>query len=283
MEFLDKIFNKAKTNKEDLKKSYISNNTILVNDSFSYFGNGKCGRPLEELYKINTQEADGAFKKCKKEMLDVFMKEHHFVKYKTNAYIRLNNIGLLEYIDLQKGSHGSRTFTLNVCVLPIYVPHEVFTIGFGDRIGVLINGKDFWWDYKDLCNSEKSFENIIQALELFIFPWFERYSSEDKYQKDLFDDVGIIGNSRIKWITYLYIKNNEIQKAKDYLNKYLNSDDFNNEIEIRKNKISDTITDLMKKLSSSKSNDEILSESVAYNVDKYKLPKSLITKYYDSI
>ncbi len=228
--------------------------------------NGKCSRALDELDKINIQEADEAFKKCKKELLDVFMKDNNFIKYKTNAYIRLNNIGLIEYINLQKEAHGSRTFTLNVCVLPIYVPHDIFTIGFGDRIGILINGKDFWWDYKDLITSEKSFENIIQALELVIFPWFEQYNSEDKYQNDLFNEVGTIGNSRIKWITYLYIKNDEREKAKNYLNQYLNFDSLNQER---------IVNDLVQLLDSSKTNEEILNEAISYNVDRYKLSKTL--------
>ncbi len=73
---------------------------VYVSDSFSYFGNGTCGRPLKELDEINIQEADESFKKCKKDMLDVFMKEHDFIKYKTNAYIRLNSMGLLEYTPL---------------------------------------------------------------------------------------------------------------------------------------------------------------------------------------
>ncbi len=36
--------------------------------------------------------------------------ENDFYRYKTNAYVRLNNIGLLEYIDLQKERYGSKTF-----------------------------------------------------------------------------------------------------------------------------------------------------------------------------
>lgn len=282
MEFLDKLFNKTKTDKVDSKKSPENKNTVYVNDSFSYFGNGKCIRPLEELDKINIQEADESFKKCKKEILDVFMKNNGFIKYKTNAYMRLNSIGLIEYINLQKEAHGSRTFTLNVCLLPIYVKHEVFTIGFGDRIGILINGEDFWWDYNNLATSEKSFKNIIQALKLFIFPWFEQYNNEDKYQKDLFNNIGIIGNSRIKWITYLYIKNNEIEKANNYLDGYLNSDDFNNELEIHKNRIIELINDLKAILNSSKTGTEILNEAIVYNLNKYKLAKSLIKEYYDS-
>lgn len=283
MGLLDKLFNKQKTHQDESNLAHqINNNTTYVNDFFAYFGNGKCGRPLDELEKINTQESDEAFKKYKKELLDVFMKDNAFIKYKTNAYIRINSLGLIEYINLQKEAHGSRTFTLNVCLLPIYVPHDVFTIGFGNRIGILINEKDFWWDYKDLQTANKSFENIIEAIKLFIFPWFNQYDDEDKYQKDLFDEVGIIGNSRIEWITYLYIKNNEIEKAKDYLNEYLNSDDFNNAIGIQKSKISEIINELNKLLNSSKTNEEILNEAVLYNMNKFKLPKSLI-KCYDSI
>ena len=275
MRLLDKLFNKTRTDKVDSNKSSLSNtNKVYVNDSFSYFGNGKCSRPLEELDKINIQEADEAFKECKKKLLDVFMKNNSFIKYKTNAYMRLNSIGLIEYINLQKEAHGSRTFTLNVCVLPIYVPHNVFTIGFGDRIGILINEKDFWWDYKDLTTSEKSFENIIEDLELFILPWFEKYNNEDKYFTDLLDGFGIIGDSRIKWITYFYIKNDEREKAKNYLNQYLNFDSP------RQERI---VNDLIQLIDSSKTNEEILNEAILYNMNKYKLAKSLIKEYYDSI
>lgn len=283
MRFLDKIFNKTKINKVNSKKLSVYNNTVYVNDSFSYFGNGNCGRPLKELEKINIQEADEAFKKCKKELLGVFMKNNGFIKYKTNAYMRLNSIGLIEYIGLQKEAYGSKTFTVNVCILPIYVPHDIFTIGFGDRMGTFINGIDFWWDYKDLYTAEKSFKNIIQALDLFIFPWFNQYNSENKYKKDLFNKVGLIGSSRIEWITYLYIKNNEIEKAKEYLNEYLNSDEFNNEIEFHKNRISKIINNLMVTLNSSKTSTEILNEAIVYNINKNKFAKSLIKKYYDSI
>lgn len=128
------------------------------------------------------------------------------------------------------------------------------------------NGKDFWWDYKDLIISEKSFENIIEALKFFIFPWFDQYNNEDKYLSELFNGFGIIGDSRIKWITYLYIKNNEREKAKNYLNQYLNFDSLNQE------KI---VNDLIRLLDSSKTNDEILNEAISYNMDKYKLSKTL--------
>lgn len=194
------------------------------------------------------------------------MKNHGFIKYKTNAYIKISSIGLIEYINLQKEAHGSRTFTLNVCVLPIYVPHDIFTIGFGDRIGILINGKDFWWDYKDLTTSEKSFENIIEALELFILPWFEKYNNENKYLSDLLNGFGVIGDSRIKWITYFYIKNDEREKAINYLNQYLNFDS------LRQERI---VNDLIQLLESSKTNEEILNEAISYNVSKFKLSKTL--------
>lgn len=55
MGFLDKVLNKNKTDKIDSKKVSLSmTNNIYVNDSFSYFGNGICSRPLEELDQINT-------------------------------------------------------------------------------------------------------------------------------------------------------------------------------------------------------------------------------------
>lgn len=73
-------------------------------------------RSDEDMKKIDKNLADSAYKQQKKK-LDIFMKERGFVKYKTNAYIRRNEINVLEYIDLQKEQHGSKTFTVNYALI----------------------------------------------------------------------------------------------------------------------------------------------------------------------
>ena len=74
----------------------------------------------------------------------------------------------------------------------------------------------------------------------------------------MFNGFGVIGDRRIKWITYFYIKNDEREKAKNYLNSDLNFNSLNQE------KI---VNDLIRLLDSSKANDEILNEAISYNTD----------------
>ena len=64
---------------------------------FCFIGNRQHLRTEEELLHINTEEADLAFKRYKKEIIDSLLLSNGFYKYKTNAYVRLNSIGLLEY------------------------------------------------------------------------------------------------------------------------------------------------------------------------------------------
>ena len=83
----------------------------------------------------------------------------------------------MEYIDLQKEHYGSKTFTINFALIPLYVPHDFLSFDLGDRLGKLICNKDIWWDYSNSELAETSFKNIIQAIELFLFPWFKEKSS----------------------------------------------------------------------------------------------------------
>lgn len=140
------------------------------------YSKGNCIRPWEELNKINTQEADEAFQKCKKELLDVYMKEKGFARYKTTGYVRLNQIGLIEYIKLQKEAYGSKTFTLNISLMPIYVPHDYLTTGFGKRIGRLVANRDFWWDLQGLIGRSIFILKIrIWKGLRFIYPALKRW------------------------------------------------------------------------------------------------------------
>lgn len=72
-----------------------------MKEKFSFVGNRFHIRSDEELSLIDKEEADNAFKKYKKEIIDPLLLDNGFCKWKTNAYVRLNKIGVLEYIDLQ--------------------------------------------------------------------------------------------------------------------------------------------------------------------------------------
>lgn len=116
----------------------------------------------EELELIDNKAADAAFKACKKRILDEYLWSKGFIKYKSNSYIRRNGIDVLEYINLQKERYGSKTFTVNYAMLPLYVPHDFFGIGFGGRVGELINGKSIWWDYAD---AEELMKKLLKDRE----------------------------------------------------------------------------------------------------------------------
>lgn len=152
---------------------------------FNFIGNRQQIRTEEELLLINKEEADLAFKQYKKEIIDGLLLSHGFYKYKTNAYVRLNNIGLLEYIDLQKERYGSKTFCVNFAAMPLYCESKYIVISLGDRLGTYISGKDVWWDYASENVAKDSFSNVAVAIEKYVLPWFEQISTEDGYRTEL--------------------------------------------------------------------------------------------------
>lgn len=152
---------------------------------FCFVGNRQHIRTEEELLLINKEEADMAFKKCKKEIIDGLLLSKGFCKYKANSYVRLNNIGLLEYIDLQKERYGSKTFCVNFSAMPLYCESKYIVISLGHRLGIYISGKDMWWDYASENIAKDSFTNVSVAIEKYILPWFEQISNEDGYRKAL--------------------------------------------------------------------------------------------------
>ena len=141
-------------------------------------------RSDEDMKKIDKNLADSAFKQQKKK-LDIFMKERGFVKYKTNAYIRRNEINVLEYIDLQKEQHGSKTFTVNYALISLYVPRDFLSFDLGDRLGKLICKKDVWWDYSDEMAARLSFQNVMRVIDELLLPWFDQKSSKNALKQEL--------------------------------------------------------------------------------------------------
>ncbi len=141
-------------------------------------------RSDDEMTAVNKEAADNSFKEQKKK-LDLFLKQKGFVKYKTNSYVRRNNLNVLEYINLQKEQYGSKTFTVNYALIALYVPHSFLSYDLGDRLGKLICDRDVWWDYSDAEIAEISFQNVIDAINIFLLPWFEERKSKEYLKKDL--------------------------------------------------------------------------------------------------
>ena len=145
---------------------------------FKLVGNRPHIRPDDELASVDKKAADNAFKVYKKEIIDPCMDAHGFLKYKSSAYVRKNKIDLLEYLDFQKEHYGSKTFTVNLAVMPLYIPQEYIVFGFSERLGDLICGDDIWWDFADTTICEKSLHNVKEAIELFAVPWFRKMEDE---------------------------------------------------------------------------------------------------------
>lgn len=156
-----------------------------VKKEFYFVGNREHIRTEEELLCINKEEADLAFKQCKKEIIDILLLSKGFHKYKTNAYVRLNTIGLLEYIDLQKERYGSKTFCVNFAVMPLYCENKYVVMSLGHRLGTYISGKDVWWDYASASIAKDSFLNVSTAIGKYVLPWFEQVSTEEGYRAEL--------------------------------------------------------------------------------------------------
>ena len=141
-------------------------------------------RSDEGMESIDKEMADNSFK-IQKKKLDAFLSERGFVKYKTNSYVRKNKVEVLEYIDLQKERYGSKTFTVNYALISLCVPHSFLSFDLGDRLGELICGKDIWWDYSDEKIAEISFQNIMDAINIYLIPWFDKREKNEMIKEEL--------------------------------------------------------------------------------------------------
>ena len=160
-------------------------------------------RTDEEMSLIDKAEADSAFKSCRKQFLDPLLKSKGFSKYKANAYIRRNQADVLECIELQKEKNGSRTFTVNYALTPLYVHFDFPHFCFSDRIGMLICEEDVWWDYADNVIANISFENVANAIEKFVLPWFEAHSNDESIKKMLLSIQGYFSVYKQAWLESL--------------------------------------------------------------------------------
>ena len=152
-------------------------------EQFTLKGNRPFLRTDYEMSSIDKDEADRVFKSCKKQYLDFLLKANGFLQYKSNAYVRRNQVDVLEYIDLQKEKNGSRTFTVNYALTPLYLRYAFADFWYSERIGMLVCGKDVWWDYADENIARVSFENVAGAVEEHVLPWFDAHSNVDSIKK----------------------------------------------------------------------------------------------------
>lgn len=245
---------------------------------FEFYGGGRHLKSDDEMRNIDVVAADAAFKKYKKEILDVYLKSQGFKPYKTANYARLNSIGVVEYINLQKEAHGSRTFTVNFCLFPLYVPHTFVTIGFGNRIGSYIQHRDFWWSYHDMSTAEKSFTNVVAALDEYVMPWYAERSKEDVYLDELINGKYMLGNSRIEWMLHLFVKNNDIAGAKQFLESIKNDPQYVYIASRIKGDIDKRIAEMRELLESIQDTEQYISDVINQNVEKHKLPAAFKQK-----
>ena len=171
--------------------------------NFEIRGNRSFLRTDYEMQSIDKEEADRAFKLNKKQYIDTLLKSKGFLKYKTNAYVRRNQVDVLEYIDLQKEKNGSRTFTVNYGLTALYIPRKFFNWDYNQRLGMLICKKDIWWDFANDTIAKVSFENVAKAIEEFVIPWFDARSNDDSIKNMLLDeseDDGWNRSSKQAWL-----------------------------------------------------------------------------------
>ena len=135
------------------------------------------------------------------------MQQKGFVKYKSNSYVRRNKLNVLEYINLQKERYGSKTFTVNYALISLYVPHSFLSFDLGDRLGVLICNKDIWWDYSNEQIAETSFQNVMEAIEMYLLPWFEERENKESLKRELMSEKkkregygGRLSDDQQKWL-----------------------------------------------------------------------------------
>lgn len=176
---------------------------------FIFVGNRPHIRLDEEMAQVNREEADQAFMKYKKEMIDPLLLEEGFSKWKSSAYVRRNKIGLLEFINLQKERYGSKTFCVNFAAMPLYCGYTYPILSLGHRLGTYISGTDIWWDYGGERAAEQSFQNVAEAIAKFVFPWFLALSTEEGYRKMLAEFMENHPEIAQKWLEALEIEEKE--------------------------------------------------------------------------
>lgn len=173
-------------------------------------------RSDNEMKLIDINKADKAFK-CHKHILDQFMIERGFHVYSDYSYIRKNNVDVVEYVDLQPDTYGSKTFTVNYLLMPLYVKHSFISFDLGGRLGYLINDKDVWWDYSNERKAETSFKNVSKAIDDILLPWFDEHASDTALKEALLHEKrkreslgGNLSKNQVAWIDAIDHRNDYV-------------------------------------------------------------------------
>lgn len=162
---------------------------------------------------LDKAAANEAFKKCKKEILDVFFVENGFSKWKNTAYVRLRASGLAEIVDLQKHRFNNDAFFVNYGVCPLYVPNlRLFGteagVSIGGRLGEQLESGGGEWVYRDYETAKISFENIRDMVKLFLLPALDEFCVEENYLEQLMADKNKKwpGYRNDKWVKALEVE-----------------------------------------------------------------------------
>ncbi len=240
---------------------------------FKFYGNGNWYRTEKKLAEIDKKEADSAYRKCKKEILDPFMKSKGFIKWGTTSYVKLNEAGIIENVFLQKERYGCKTFTVNLEFAPLYIPYEYDFISLhSHRLSMEINGKDFWWDFKDCETAEKSFENVVEALDKYGLKYLENTRTSKGY-------IETLKKSELKpsvdWGAYAFLKYDGKEIASAYVKWYQKNDipilpDFRREHELAKTQ------KILDELEAMQDVEAFFRKNTEENCSKWKLPKGLL-------
>lgn len=161
-------------------------------------------RTDDALQALDKKLADQAYKQARREKLDPVLRSHGFKRYKTQDYIRQSRLGILELISLHREAYGSRTFTVDVALIPLWLAQDgILRMGFGDRITKLLGADEqLWWDYADLEIASISFQNVAEAIEVGALPWFNAFGDEATLRDHLLavQDQPFLGYDAIAWL-----------------------------------------------------------------------------------
>lgn len=128
---------------------------------------------------------------------------------------------------MQKEASGSKTFTVNISLRPLYIPHKYIILQPGSRIGDFIDGNDKWWSFKEEFEAEESFKEVSQILNEKVLPMFDILDSNKEmiqyFDKDSFP---------IRWYTdrahgyyylaYVLLREHKFEEAINTFNKAYN-------------------------------------------------------------
>lgn len=168
-----------------------------------------------EWWDIKKEDADVPYKECMKTLMIPFLKENGFLKYKQNAFVRLNDLKIVEHIGFQKERFGKRLFTVNLSLLPLYVESGFMNVNSSVRLGRLVCGEDVWWDFRNKEITEKNFKNMIDAMKLFMLPWFEKMRDKQNYLESI--DEQFPSSTSIRNVVCFYLREGDKKAAIEYL------------------------------------------------------------------